>query len=153
MLAWSQDDLEKRSGVAKRTIAEFEREGRGQLQAKIEDALRSAFTKAGVELIAQNGGGDGARFARPVPRFVRLFRRDDVDHRDWVAFAFDYRDVRRTGFVKYDALGIADPSLQDPVVVFDQHRRKILLCAAEKFDRSDLDPEGRALIQSGDLEL
>ncbi|MCJ2070579.1 helix-turn-helix domain-containing protein [Methylobacterium sp. J-030] len=153
LLTWSQEDLEKRSGVAKRTIAEFEREGRGQLQTKIEDALRAAFTEAGVELIEQNGGGDGARFIRPVPRFVRLFRRDDVDHRRWVAFAFDYKGERLTGFVRYEAIGIGDTADQDPVEVFDHYRRKILLCAAGKFDRGDLDPDGRALIQAGEIDL
>lgn len=153
LLAWSQEDLEKRSAVNKRTIAEFEREGRGQLQAKIELQIRSAFTEAGVELIEQNGGGDGVRFVRPMPRFVRLFRRDDVTYRNWVAFAFDYKGERHTAFVKYDALGIEDPERQDPIEIFDANRGKILQCAAQKFDANDLDPEGRVLIQAGDLTL
>ena len=153
LLTWSQEDLERRSGVAKRTIAEFEREGRGQLQAKIELQIRSAFTEAGVELIEQNGGGDGARFVRPMPRFVRLFRRDDVTYRNWVAFAFDYKGERRTAFVKYEALGVDDPKHQDPIEIFDANRGKILQCAAQKFDANDLGPRGQALIQANDLTL
>lgn len=153
LLQWSQEDLERNSAIAKRTIAEFEREGRGQLQVKVENLLIQAFTKAGIELIAQNGGGDGVRFVRPMPRFVRLFRRDNVTHRNWIAFAYDYRGDRRTAFVKYEALGVEDPAQQDPLEVFDGNRGKILQCAAQKFDANDLDPEGRALIQVGEIDL
>ena len=152
LLAWSQDDLSERAEIAKRTIAEFERDGRGKLQTKIQEAVEKAFTDAGIDLIPQNGGGDGVRFKRPVPRFVQLFRRDDVEHRQWVAFAFDYKDQRRIGFVKYEALGIGGSDETDPVEAFDKRRNAILMCAAEKFDRLDLDPEGRALIQAGELD-
>lgn len=153
LLGWSQDRLEAESRVAKKTIADFERGTRGRLQAKSEDAISGALEAAGIELIPQNGGGDGVRFKRPMPRFVRLFRRDDVDHRNWVAFAFDYKDGRKIGFVKYEVLGVSDPAEGDPVSLFDESREAILLCAAEKYDRGDLDPEGRALIGPADLRL
>lgn len=122
------------------------------MQAKIQEAIEKAFADAGIDLIPQNGGGDGVRFRRPVPRFVQLFRRDDVQHRQWVAFAFDYKDARRIGFVRYEALGLREPVHLDPESEFDRNHDRILICAAQKFDQGHLDPDGRVLIESGDLQ-
>lgn len=56
----SQDDLAKASAVAKATIAAFEL-GQRQPYARTLDAMRSALEGAGVEFIAENGGGAGVR--------------------------------------------------------------------------------------------
>jgi len=153
LLNWSRDQLETRSKVAKKTIADFERGACGRLLEATEDSLSKAFLEAGIDLIAQDGGGDGVRFRRPVPRFAQLFRRDNIEQRNWVTFAFDYKNERRSGVVKHDALGIFEESHKDPLAVFDQYQETILMCAASKFDRSALDPEGRALIRFGELDL
>ena len=81
----------------------------------------------------------------------RLFRRDDVEHREWVAFAFDYKQQRYTGFVSYQALaGIALSGIE-PIAAFDRDVARILMRAAEKVDEADFDPEGRVLLNRGDL--
>src|SRR5688572_13685938 len=87
ILSWSQEELEARSGVKKKTIADFEREARVPHPRNMA-AIKRALEKGGVVFIPQNGGGEGVRVEVPVPR---LFRRNDVPPKGWVAFAFDYR--------------------------------------------------------------
>ncbi len=65
MLAWSQEDLARESGVSYPTIARLESEdgeigGRASTATKIQAALESA----GVEFIAENGGGAGVRLRK-----------------------------------------------------------------------------------------
>ncbi len=62
MLAWSQSDLARHSGVSEPTIARLESTdgelgGREQTAKKIQKALEAA----GVEFIGKNGGGPGVR--------------------------------------------------------------------------------------------
>lgn len=61
----SQDALAARSTVAKRTIASFEKDERRPYERTIT-ALRSALETAGVEFIAENGGGAGVRLRKVV---------------------------------------------------------------------------------------
>ncbi|TRD22107.1 helix-turn-helix transcriptional regulator [Palleronia caenipelagi] len=63
LLSISQDALAAKSGVAKRTIASFEKEDRKPYDRTI-DAIRVALECAGVEFIAENGGGAGVRFRK-----------------------------------------------------------------------------------------
>ena len=60
LVAMSQDRLAEASGVAKRTIASFEKEGRHPYERTIA-SLQKALENAGVEFIAENGGGPGVR--------------------------------------------------------------------------------------------
>nr|WP_269799785.1 helix-turn-helix domain-containing protein [Mameliella alba] len=62
LLAWSQHDLASASGVSYPTIARLEKED-GPLggRAATVAAIRSALEAAGVEFIAENGGGAGVR--------------------------------------------------------------------------------------------
>lgn len=60
LVAMSQDRLAEASGVAKRTIASFEKEER-QPYDRTLSALRLALEKAGIEFLAENGGGAGVR--------------------------------------------------------------------------------------------
>lgn len=60
LVAMSQDRLAEASGVAKRTIASFEKEDRQPYDRTI-NALRTALESAGVEFIPENGGGAGVR--------------------------------------------------------------------------------------------
>ncbi|WP_431855300.1 helix-turn-helix domain-containing protein [Azospirillum sp.] len=61
LLGWSQDDLEREAGVAKKTIADFERGARTPYPRTLAD-IRSAFERAGLEVIDPNGGGAGVRW-------------------------------------------------------------------------------------------
>lgn len=64
LIGLSQDALAEAAGVAKRTIASFEAEGR-QPYPRTLAAIRSALEAAGVEFISPNGGGAGVRLAGP----------------------------------------------------------------------------------------
>ena len=63
LLNWSQEQLEAAAKVARKTIADFEREAR-QPHRRTIDALRAALEAAGVEFIEENGGGPGVRLQR-----------------------------------------------------------------------------------------
>lgn len=65
LLAWSQHDLAKASGISYPTIARLEKDD-GKLggRATTVDAIRSALEGAGVEFIPENGGGAGVRLRK-----------------------------------------------------------------------------------------
>jgi transcriptional regulator with XRE-family HTH domain len=63
-LGWSQDQLSVASKVAKATIANFEAGKRAPYERTLAD-IRESLEKAGVNFIAQNGGGAGVRLAKP----------------------------------------------------------------------------------------
>jgi predicted transcriptional regulator len=65
MLGWSQEDLAGASDVSIPTIKRLEAQD-GPLGGRSETALRirSALESAGVEFIAENGGGPGVRLRR-----------------------------------------------------------------------------------------
>jgi transcriptional regulator with XRE-family HTH domain len=56
-------DLAKLAGVSTNTVVRFETGA--ELKQSTIDALRSVFNDAGLEFIAENGGGAGVRFAKP----------------------------------------------------------------------------------------
>jgi transcriptional regulator with XRE-family HTH domain len=58
-----QSDLASVSGVSLRTIIHFEAAERRPIPA-IMAAIRRALEDAGVEFIAENGGGSGVRLAK-----------------------------------------------------------------------------------------
>ena len=64
LLTMEQGTLAEASGVARNTIIDFEA-GKRTPQARTVAALRAALESAGVEFIAENGGGAGVRLARP----------------------------------------------------------------------------------------
>ena len=66
LLGWSQDDLAERSGVSKPTIGRLESQAGEAVGGRAEtgDALVAALEKAGVEFIAENGGGAGVRMRK-----------------------------------------------------------------------------------------
>lgn len=63
LLNWSQNQLEEAARVAKKTIADFEREARTPYPRTLS-AIRTALEAAGVEFIAENGGGAGVRLRK-----------------------------------------------------------------------------------------
>ena len=60
LLNWSQPDLAEAVGIARETIAHFERGARVPHPNNLSD-IRAALEAAGVEFIPANGGGPGVR--------------------------------------------------------------------------------------------
>jgi transcriptional regulator with XRE-family HTH domain len=59
-------DLAKLAGVSTNTVVRFETGA--ELKQSTIDALQSVFRHAGLEFIAENGGGAGVRFTKPRTR-------------------------------------------------------------------------------------
>lgn len=147
LIDWSQIELADRSRIAKKTIADFER-GNRAYHPKTSLAVRVALESHGVVFIPENGGGVGVRLRKAMPR---LFRRDPIDSHEWMAFAFDYKAKRHTGFITYGALAqIALDSL-GPTAVFDRDKARILLAASDKVDVGEVDEHGRVHLDRIDL--
>lgn len=62
-LNWSLSDLAKASGVHRNTISNFET-GKFGGSETVRTAIREALEAAGVEFIAENGGGPGVRLRK-----------------------------------------------------------------------------------------
>jgi transcriptional regulator with XRE-family HTH domain len=60
LIEWSQAQLSQSAGIDIQTIAEFERRARSPDETT-RRRLRATLEAAGVILIAENGGGAGAR--------------------------------------------------------------------------------------------
>jgi histone H3/H4 len=64
-LGWSQTELADRAELSLPTIKRMEREGGGPVVSDdAKEKVRSALEKAGVEFIAENGGGAGVRLRK-----------------------------------------------------------------------------------------
>lgn len=65
LLGWSQDDLAQNSGISAPTVKRLEAAD-GDIGGRPEtgEALVAALEKAGVEFIAENGGGAGVRMKK-----------------------------------------------------------------------------------------
>jgi transcriptional regulator with XRE-family HTH domain len=63
LLGMTQAELARASGVSLRTITHFEANERRPI-TPILVALRKALEDAGIEFIAENGGGPGVRIAQ-----------------------------------------------------------------------------------------
>ena len=73
LLGWSQDDLAEHSGISKPTIGRLEAiDSDDPIGGRPETgrALAATLEKAGVEFIAENGGGPGVRLAKRAKRRV-----------------------------------------------------------------------------------
>ena len=65
LLRWEQRDLAKASGISLPSVKRLETQpGALAAQPKTIAALRKALEKAGVEFIAENGGGAGVRLRK-----------------------------------------------------------------------------------------
>jgi transcriptional regulator with XRE-family HTH domain len=64
LLEWSQAELATRSNLSESTVRDFEKARRLPTINSLA-AIRRALESAGVEFIAENGGGAGVRLANP----------------------------------------------------------------------------------------
>jgi transcriptional regulator with XRE-family HTH domain len=66
LLGWSQTQLAKRAGLSLPTVKRVEREDGGgpNVSEETRNKLRVTLEKAGVEFIAENGGGPGVRLRK-----------------------------------------------------------------------------------------
>jgi transcriptional regulator with XRE-family HTH domain len=60
LLDWSQAELGKKANLSESTVRDFEK-GRRLPTINNLEAIRRAIESAGVEFIAENGGGAGVR--------------------------------------------------------------------------------------------
>ena len=77
MLGWSQDELAQRAGVAKQTLADFERGARSPYSRTLAD-IREALETAGVVFIDEDGGGAGVRLRKVVARLLKRHFASDL---------------------------------------------------------------------------
>ena len=63
LLNWTQDDLAERASISRVSISLFE--AGGVMRDTNQRRLRLTFEAAGVQFIAENGGGAGVRLAKP----------------------------------------------------------------------------------------
>jgi hypothetical protein len=62
LVGWQQQDVADASGVPKPTLSAFEvKEETARLTTMNNRAVVEAFERAGIEFIAENGGGPGLR--------------------------------------------------------------------------------------------
>jgi transcriptional regulator with XRE-family HTH domain len=65
LIGWSQEDLAQHSGVSAPTVKRLEA-SKGEIGGRAETgaSLVAALQEAGVEFIAENGGGAGVRLTK-----------------------------------------------------------------------------------------
>jgi len=66
LLDWTQPKLAESAGLGLSTVVDFERERRTVSEGAIA-AIRTALEQAGIEFIAENGGGAGVRLRKNSP--------------------------------------------------------------------------------------
>jgi DNA-binding XRE family transcriptional regulator len=66
-LGWTVRDLAEMAGLHRNTITNIEVERYGGDQATL-DRIVKVLTKAGIEFIDENGGGEGVRLRQPRKR-------------------------------------------------------------------------------------
>lgn len=65
LIEWKQQELADKAGLSFATIQRMESLGTGRSSAANVDAVTKALEAAGVQFIAENGGGAGVRLAKP----------------------------------------------------------------------------------------
>jgi transcriptional regulator with XRE-family HTH domain len=146
LLNWSQDELSEQSGVAKKTIADLERDARFATE-RTSRALQETLEASGVVFIPANGGGPGVRLSMALPRLVR---RDDIVDMSHIAFRFEHKNNRHTATVGYAAL--ATLAGGHPLKVFDKHLQRVLRTAAGLADRGRIETDDMIRMNAADLK-
>lgn len=64
LLGWSQTRLAEAAGLSLPTVKRYETDKGARVSADAVAAIRAALEAAGVEFIAENGGGPGVRLRK-----------------------------------------------------------------------------------------
>lgn len=151
LLNWSQEELDQRSAVSKKTIVEFE--GGGQIP--FEKTLRQielALEAGGVQFIPANGGGAGVRLKVAVPRLVRK-RASRFDR--LATIAIHYKGAEYKLRLSTDILDDIDRTNYSTDVEYERsidfHMNQILLTGAAAIDTSRTDDEGLVVLTPDDF--
>ena len=151
MLGWSQDDLEGRAGVAKKTIADFERGALIPYRRNLTE-IRAAFEAAGVTFIPENGGGAGVRLSEAVPRLGRK-RISRFEREATMIVQFRGREYRVT--FSTDVLDDLDRAVhqteQDFERSFARHLNLLLARAARAIDAKRAGDTGQLILTGADF--
>jgi|SRR5664279_1875638 DNA-binding XRE family transcriptional regulator len=81
LVRWNQDDLAREAAVSVVTVRNFENEKSVPQRATLE-VMQRALEKAGVEFIAENGGGPGVRLKKHSETVADLTRQIDIRQTD-----------------------------------------------------------------------
>lgn len=65
LLGLTQEDIAQRTGISVQTIKRMETLGPGRSSANNVAAVQGVLEAAGIQFIAENGGGAGLRLAKP----------------------------------------------------------------------------------------
>ncbi|MGA7676448.1 MAG: helix-turn-helix domain-containing protein [Rhizomicrobium sp.] len=151
LLGWSQDYLETKSGVAMKTIADFERGAQIPYERTLQE-LALAFEAGGVELIPENGGGSGVRLKRSTPRLARR-RVSRFDRMATLAISYRGREYRVR--LSTDILDDIDRTNYESDAAFeaaaDRHMNLILVRAAAAIDTGCADEAGELILSPADF--
>jgi transcriptional regulator with XRE-family HTH domain len=151
LLDWSQDELEAASGIAKKTIADFERGAQFPYRGTMTD-LEAALEAGGVELIPENGGGAGVRLRTAVARLVRK-RVSRFDRTATIVIAYRGREfqVRFSTDILDDVNRTNLPTEAAMEDAADHLMNKILVRAAAAIDAGREAPRGMVVLNTEDF--
>jgi transcriptional regulator with XRE-family HTH domain len=155
LLSWSQDDLEAKSKVSKKTIADFERDANIPYDRNLRE-LQFALEAGGVQFIPENGGGAGVRLKVAIPRLARK-RVSRFDRMANIAISYKGREFQIR--LSTDILDDIDRTNHPSDAAFEQsmdaHMNLILLTAAAAIDHPEInrvDADGVILLTNDDFE-
>jgi transcriptional regulator with XRE-family HTH domain len=150
LLDWSQEDLETRAQVAKKTIADFERGAQIPYKRTLND-IEATFGVAGVLFIAENGGGVGVRLGRPTPRLARK-KISRAAHLATLVVQYRGQEIRVTmpTEILYDMDHLENLTEQGVEGTFQAHLNQILMRAADAIDAGRAD-DGQLLLMRQDF--
>lgn len=152
LLRWSQDELQEKSGVSKKTIADFEREEQIPYDRTLRE-IELALEAGGVALIPENGGGAGVRLKAAVPVLSR--KRISVSQHQ-VVIAINYRAREFQLQFSTDVLNDLDETNHRTIEAFekslDTHMNLVLLTAAAAIDSNRTNQDGVVDLKPDDFE-
>ncbi len=151
LLNWTQDVLESRSGVAKKTLADFERGAQIPHRKSLLE-LQYALEAGGVQLIPENGGGAGVRLKDAAPRLVRR-RISRIDRVATIVVSYRGREFQvRFSTNILDDIGRTNyPTDKAMEEATDRLMNMILLRAAAAIDAGREDPRGMVVLDNRDF--
>lgn len=151
LLDWTQDQLAENAQVARATVADFERNARVPMRQNLV-AIIATFEAAGVEFIAENGGGAGVRFRKVELEYSNAVTPDGGDG---VCLSVRYRGTDYRALISREVLDDLDRTnyrtFSDRVLSVQNHLPLLLRAIEEKLARGEAGRAKRLLIEHADL--